>query len=132
MKKIVSAFDNSTKGYGTIKMTNSLKQRIEDLANLQEATTKQRRDSLWFGVPIVQLSKKHVYKPDLSFFEDLLEGLQQREQTLRSAVNQTSTARTSMGQKNMMYFQKAWHLRAIATIPSLIDLLDREDESNVT
>lgn len=133
MKRIVSAFESSTRGAGTVTITDELKARIDELANLQEATTIGRRsESLWFGVPIVQLPKKHVYKPNLDFPKQLLGGLKARESTLRTTVNQSSNAKTSTGQKNMLYFTKAWQLRAIATIPGLVDLLAKRDELNVT
>lgn len=36
------------------------------------------------------------------------------------------------GSKNFQYSTKAWQLRAIATIPGLVDLLAREDDLDVT
>jgi len=133
MKKIVATFETSTRGTGTMTIIAALMERIEELANLQEATTIGRRsESLWFGVPIVQFPARHVYKPDMSFVEQLMSELIDRERTLQTFVNQSSTAKTTLGQKNFQYFTKAWQLRAIATIPGLVDLLAREDDLDVT
>lgn len=133
MKKIVSAFETSTRGTGMINISAALVERIEELANLQEATTIGRRsESLWFGVPIVQLPARHVYKPDFGFPEQLMSGLIERERTLQKSVNQSSTAKTTLGQKNFQYFTKSWQLRAIATVPGLVGLLAREVELDAT
>lgn len=79
------------------------------------------------------VSKPFVNSPPLQiewadlgpFFPSYLEEvLRKKEANVLSVLDQSNTGNRTEGQTNVLYFRKAWNLRAIATILGLLKLIE--------
>ncbi|KAL9580149.1 MAG: hypothetical protein Q9212_004663 [Teloschistes hypoglaucus] len=122
INEIVRAFENSTKVAGELVMGDKLRKHINHLTEILEACVVCRvTESLWGKYPIVPLPPKNVTFVDTAdeFPTDLRKLLAVMEGKL--AAETTAAAKSEAAKKNI-YFKKAWQVRAVATLPSLLRL----------